>query len=87
MTVKPTIILIRETWQASLIRDAGTTLSLVALIGIGVVTGSSAMQWVGAIIGFLAVISRTMSQQQKCTFTIEGARKRIDELEVTHGLA
>lgn len=77
--IKPTIILLRETWPQSWLRDASTLALFVALIGIGVLLGSTAMQWTGAIVGFLTII--TWAGRHRTHLTIDQARARLDELE------
>ena len=79
---KPEIIILHETVLQSWLIDASTLAMFVALIGIGVFLDSSAMQWLGAIIGFLALTSRANSSKKRMSF--DEARKRIDELESTH---
>ena len=61
------IIVIREPVVLSILRDCVTFALFVALIGIGVWLDSAAMQWVGAIIGFMviALISVKLSKTYK----------------------
>lgn len=73
------VIIIHETVFKSWLRDASTFVLFLALIGIGILLQSVALQWVGAIIGFIVVGTRA-SMIRKC-FTIPDARKRLDELE------
>jgi hypothetical protein len=59
MSDKPkTYIIVIEPVGKSLARDAGTFAMFAALIGLGVLLDSAAMQWVGAIIGFLAIFAK-----------------------------
>lgn len=60
-------IIIRESVAESWARDASTLCLFVFLIGIGVVLKSDAMQWLGAIIGFFVVISRTFGMRNEMT--------------------
>ncbi len=73
------IILITESAIQSWARDASTLVMFVALIGIGVWLDSSAMQWMGAVIGFITIATRASKLRQN--LTIEQARRRLDEIE------
>ncbi|MND62680.1 hypothetical protein D3C80_539710 [compost metagenome] len=75
------VIIIHETVLNSWMRDASTFALFLALIGIGILLQSVALQWVGAIIGFIVVGTRA-SMIRKC-FTIPDARKRLDEMEAS----
>ncbi|MFI3902563.1 hypothetical protein [Ochrobactrum sp. S1502_03] len=75
------VIIIHETVLKSWLRDASTFALFLALIGIGILLQSVALQWVGAIIGFIVVGTRA-SMIRKC-FTISDARKRLDEMEAS----
>ena len=75
------IIFIKENARESWLRDTSSVFSFVALIGIGVVLDSSAMQWVGAVIGFFVILERSNRLFKSNRFTIEEARKRLDEIE------
>jgi len=81
MSEKPEVIIIRETPLESWIADMSSVACFVALIGIGIALGSNAMQWVGAILGFLTIISRAARAAKDNRMTIEQARKRLDEIE------
>ena len=75
------IIIIKENARESWLRDTSSVVSFVALIGIGVVLDSSAMQWVGAVIGFFVILERSNRLFKSNRYTIEEARKRLDEIE------
>jgi hypothetical protein len=81
MDDKKTVIIIRETWPQSWMRDASSVVGFVALIGIGVYLESSAMQWVGAILGFSTLFSGLSDLESKNTLTTEEARRRLDEID------
>lgn len=81
----PTIILLRESWQSSLTKDAGTFVMLAGLIGLGVIVGSSALEWIGALMGMFWLVAKTTRATEKYKFTIADARKRLDELELELG--
>ena len=75
------VIILHETALQSWARGASSVVMFIALIGIGVYLDSSAMQWVGAILGFLVIIGKTISHQNRSKMTVEQARKRLDEIE------
>lgn len=79
--MKKEVIIVREGVVQSLIKDAGTFLMAVALIGIGAMFASTAMQWVGAVVFFTSVIA--LSVRDRVTMTVPEARKRLDEIEAT----
>lgn len=81
MDKKPEVILIRETARESWKADMSSVVGFVALIGIGVVLDSTAMQWVGAILGFITFMGRFNRMMKDNRLTIEQARKRLDEIE------
>lgn len=75
----PEIIIIRETWRESLLSDAGTFCLFVGLIGIGWLLDSSAMQWVGAFVGFVTILTTAKKLGQR--MTVAEARRKLDEIE------
>ncbi len=75
------VIIITESVRQSWLRDASSVAAFVALIGIGVVLDSNAMQWTGAILGFMTIIDRSVRLFRQNRFTLEEARKRLDEIE------
>lgn len=78
MTKKTEVIVIHETVLQSYLVDSSTFLLFAALIGVGVYLDSSAMQWVGALIGFITMAGRISRLNR---MTIEQARKRLDAIE------
>lgn len=77
----PTVILLRETWWHSLIKDAGSFAMVAGLACVGLLHDSTALQWVGAIMGFLWVMARGSEAMRKAKCTIPEARAKLDELE------
>jgi uncharacterized membrane protein YadS len=75
----PEIIIIRETWWESLLSDASTFCLFMSLIGIGLLLDSSAMQWVGAIVGFMIIATRAAKMGLR--MTVAEARQKLDEIE------
>lgn len=79
---KPEVIIVHETVLQSWLIDASTLALFVALISIGVYLDSAAMQWVGAIVGFLAIPMKAVRRNR---LSFDEARKRLDELEAANG--
>lgn len=75
----PQIIVVRETAIQSLVKDAGTFVMIIALIGVGVVLDSVPMQWLGAGMWLFGVIGHAAMRRH--TLTIVEARRRLDEIE------
>lgn len=78
---KTEVIILHETAGQSWKRDTSTLVMFVSLIGIGVYLESPAMQWMGAIIGFITICSRSMRMIKDNRMTIEQARALLDKLE------
>lgn len=72
-------VVITESIFQSWGRDIGTLVLFVGLIGIGIALNSSALQWVGALVGFIAIISRANGKAKN--LTKEQAIKFIQELD------
>lgn len=79
--IKTEIIIIRETAAQSLVKDAGTFVLFASLIGVGVLLDSGAMQWVGAVMGFVTIFTWAIRSTSKNRMTIEQARAKLDEIE------
>ncbi len=80
---KPEVIILRESMLASIVKDAGTFALFAALIGLGVLLDSGAMQWVGAIVGFTCILAISIRASVKNRLTIEQARRKLDEIEAS----
>lgn len=79
MSEKPTIIILHESMWQSLLSDAGTFAMCAALIAPGIWLDSAAMQWIGAIMFMIAVLSKaSMKGKRK---TLAEARAFLDDLE------
>ncbi len=61
------VIVLYETVLQSWARDAGSFAMIFGVIGVGVVLDSSAMQWLGAICAFLALIGRASGKTKRLT--------------------
>jgi len=77
---KEVILLQESVWQ-SFCRDALTFATFAAMIGLGVYLDSSAMQWVGGVLFFIALMARVVNTGKRNTYTIEQAREKLDEIE------
>lgn len=82
---KTEIIVIHETVLHSWARDAGTFAVFVAFIALGWMVDSAALQWVGAILAFIALFQRASGRVTR--LTINEARAKLDEIEkgAAHG--
>lgn len=78
------VIIIHETVIQSWVHDASSAVMFVALIGIGVYLQSGAMQWAGAILGFLTISGQASTYINKNKMTVAQARKRLDEIEAAN---
>lgn len=81
MADKPEVILIVDGAWESLGRDASSLAFVFACIGLGIWLDSAAMQWFGAVVAFLALILRAGAVAKNNVYTVDGARKRLDEIE------
>jgi len=68
-----------ETMKDSWMKDASTFALFAALIGLGVLLDSAAMQWAGLIVAFITVTAQALGKGKK--LTILGARRYLDSLE------
>lgn len=73
------IILIREGWRESLIKDIGTFSTFAGLIGFGVILESAAMQWTGAAMGWVSIFTWAARTWNDNRVTLDEAAKRIEE--------
>jgi len=80
---KPEIIILNETLGKSIAKNAASFCTIVAIIGVGVVLDSAAMQWLGALIWMLWLLAKASMRGN--TLTIEEARRRLDEIERERG--
>lgn len=54
---------------------------VAGLAGVGVVLDSTALQWIGALMGFMWVMARGSEAMRKAKCTIPEARAKLDALE------
>lgn len=72
-----TILILHESIAQSWLRDASMFALAVSLIAPGWWLGSSAMQWAGLVVFFVAVLACVRPHRM----TIAEARKKLDEIE------
>lgn len=68
-----TIVCIHQTLIGSILSDLFSVSSLAALIGLGVILNSQAMQWCGFLLGSLWFIGRVTAVQKKSRMTPQEA--------------
>lgn len=74
-----TVIVIRESNLESFIQDGTTFAMLLAIILISNLLNSQAVGWVGAILFFLAILTRWA--HSRAFFTVDEARAELDRIE------
>lgn len=81
MSKKKLIVIRRqESVLVSWTRDASTLALVVALIGIGVVLDSSAMQWFGAIIAFIVIMIKASALEKTVLFDLDDAYAELNKI-------
>ncbi|RVO41330.1 hypothetical protein CN093_08680 [Sinorhizobium meliloti] len=75
------VVIIHETIVKSWLRDISTFALFAALIGVGWLLDSGAMQWMGAIIAFITILTRANGLHKKNRKSISEARQFLDDLE------
>ncbi len=81
MTTSTTITIVRSA-PPSIWRTCAALLSIIAVIGVGALLDSSAMQWAGFIVWGLMMIGIAKRLTGKdVALTIPEARRRLDEIE------
>lgn len=83
MSKTPEVIVVHESILASYLKDFATFGSLCAVVGIGVVLDSPALQWVAGLCWVIVVLGAAMKSINSQRFTVAGARKRLDEIEAS----
>lgn len=79
---QPEIIVIHETVTKSIIRDATSFATGLAMCGVGIFLDSGALQWIGGILALLLIFSQAARVSGKNNrMTIAQARAWLDELE------
>lgn len=82
MTIKQEhVVIIHETVVKSWLRDLSTFALFSAMIGVGWFLDSGAMQWMGAIIAFITILTRATGLHKKNRKNIAEARLFLDDLE------
>jgi hypothetical protein len=78
------VIVIKEPFWPSLVKDTYTAGTLLATVGVGVWIESSALQWAAGIIWILWVLGRAARFGKDNTYSIPQARAKLDEIEANH---
>lgn len=73
------IVIAHETLLQSVMSDCMSFATIMGVIGVGWALNSSAMQWVGAIMVFIAFCAKSSSVNKR--LTIEEARTKLDKIE------
>lgn len=79
MTTKTEIIILRETAFQSIVSDLATAAILLSCVGLGIWTGSTALQWVGGFIAMIGIIGKASGKVRR--LSIADARAKLDEIE------
>jgi hypothetical protein len=78
---RPEIIIINVGLAKSMAQSTFSTVLLVSMISLGKYVDSAAMQWVGAFLGFVVLITLAKRMMNDDRLTITEARERLDEIE------
>lgn len=57
------VIILHETVAQSYLRDLGTLVTLVSIPAIGVLIGSSALEWTGIVLAFIWLLCRVSARK------------------------
>lgn len=74
-----TVIILHSTVSQSIKRDIVTHGTLLAMIGVGYVLESSALQWIAAIVWFIAILGRSFSSYNTKRMTPQQAADMLRE--------
>lgn len=78
MKTKTEVIIVYETVLQSYLIDTSTFVLFAALIGLGIFLDSTALQWIGGLMGIFTICARIDRHKR---MTVDQARKRLDEIE------
>ena len=79
-------VVLEESVLGSWAKDAGTFCMLVGLVGIGWALESEALQWIGAIMGFITIFVRASRIKTLYRGDAEGARDFVTRWENDHAI-
>lgn len=79
---EPTTIIITDgrMWK-SISASIFAIVTMLSMVGIGVVIDSAAIQWIAAILWLLVIIGTAVKSEYTKRMTIDQAREYLDELE------
>lgn len=78
---KAEIIVVHETVLASYLKDFGSAAAFAAVCGVGILLDSQPLQWIGAVVWIVAMMSAASRTINNERLTVEAARQRLDEIE------
>lgn len=84
MTREKEVILVKEPLWSSVIKDTYTIGSLLSAVGVGIWIDSGALQWTAGILWILWVLGRATRFRKDNTYTVSGARAKLDQIEADH---
>lgn len=79
MTTNTQIIIIKESAWESVVSDAGSFVTAIAMVGVGWAVDSAAMQWLGAVLFLISMLAQGSKKWTR--MSIADARKRLDDIE------
>lgn len=80
MTDVTKVIVVAEKPRDSLIRDAGTVAASWAMIFPGWLVGSSALQFMGAVLFMIVILVRSSGLRKSMTYTPEQALAEVQKI-------
>lgn len=82
---KPVMLIAHESLTESILSDAFSTATLLGSVAIGVMVGSSALQWIAGLLWVVFFLGRSIGRENaRHCYSFEEARKRIDEAEAKY---
>lgn len=85
MTDRPEVILVYSSIKSSIIQDVVGMGTIAATVAVGWFLDSVPLQWIGGLVCILSLIIKAQRISSDNTFTLEKARKRLDEIEQSFG--
>lgn len=78
---KHVFVIVDDRFILSAGRDVVSMGLLLAAVGVGVLIGSNALQWIAGLLWIFVVLGRAVNRLNSPYKTIAAARKRLDEIE------
>lgn len=73
------IILVRENFMESVKRDLFSFTVVVAMVGVGRLIDSDALEWIGGILALLVIFGKASAFGKSSKMTLEQAEQKIRE--------